>query len=115
MNPLALYLWIVLSHQTTRGNTSTADWTSGNWFEGVANPFLELLGPLFPLILGIGIAGMVMIWSGSMSLPVVLMILIGGMLIPFLPPEAQMGAQILLLAGIALALYNAWMHGGNRR
>lgn len=90
-------------------------WGSGNWFDAVVMPFLDLMGPLFPLVTGLGIAGILFIYSGSAALPIVTLIIIGGMLIPFMPAEAQSAAVILLLLGIALALYKAWMNSGSDR
>lgn len=93
----------------------TEMWGNGDWFKAVTDPFLDLLGPLFPLVVGLGLAGMLRVWSGGTALPVVVMIIVGGSLIPSLPPEAQSGAQLLLLLGIAAAIYFAWTDGGGRR
>lgn len=89
-------------------------WGSGDWFNAMVQPFLDLLGPIFPLATGLALAGILFIYSGSMALPIVTMIIIGGMLIPFLPPAAQSASLLLMLVGIAFALYSAWMSGGSR-
>jgi hypothetical protein len=89
-------------------------WSSGDWFDAVVMPFLDLLGAVFPLVAGVSIAGILFVYSGSPALPIVTLIIIGGSLIPFLPPEAQSAALILILLGIAWALYTAWMNTGQR-
>lgn len=90
-------------------------WATGDWFDAIVMPFLDLLGPIFPLAVGLGLSGILFIWSGGLALPIVVMIIIGGALIPVMPPEAQAGAVGLLLVGIAFGLYTAWMDGGTRR
>lgn len=88
----------------------------GGVFEALASVFTDLLGPVAPLGLGITIAGMLYIWSdGSPTLPTVVLILTGGLLIEYLPAEAQQVAQLMLLGGIGLVLWLAWMKGGGRR
>lgn len=116
---MSLLLTLSAAWRIVLTNTSDPDkyadlWASGDWFDAVVQPFLDLLGPIFPLVVGLGVAGMLFVWSGSMALPIVVMILIGGLLIPVMPPEAQAVGGGLLLLGIALALYRAWMDGGTR-
>lgn len=48
-------------------------------------------------------------------MPSVLMLLLGGVMIPILPVEAQAGTVLLAVFGVAGTLYSAWMGGGGRR
>jgi hypothetical protein len=89
-------------------------WGDGSWFEALVEPFMDLLGPVFPLVVGLAIAGIMYVYSGGMALPVAVLILIGGMLMPFLPPAAQNAALLLIVGGIGLALFRAWMNSGGR-
>ncbi|MBP1987247.1 hypothetical protein [Halolamina salifodinae] len=90
-------------------------WKEGNVWEGFTLPFTELLGPVAPAILGIGIASILYILTeGRPGLPAVVSILIGGFLMPFLPPTAKVGAFMSILFGATLALYALWNGGGAR-
>lgn len=105
--------WIVL--QTANETGYRDSWLSGDVFAGAFGPFLDALGPLFIVIGALGVGGILYIFSGSMSLPLVAIILISGYFIPHLPPAARAMVQLLLVAGIAYALYHAWMYGGSKR
>jgi hypothetical protein len=106
----------MIALQQTNPDKYAETFKDGNVFEALATVFTDLLGPVAPLGVGITIAGMLYIWSdGSPTLPTVVLILTGGLLIEYLPPEAQTVAQIALLGGIALVLWMAWMKGGGRR
>lgn len=75
------------------------------WFDVLTEPFFGLLGPLFPFLVGVCLMGMLYIFSGSLALPTVLAILLGGGLTLMMPPEAQLAAQLLILTGVATGLY----------
>lgn len=90
-------------------------WMSDKPWEGFTRPFTDLLGPVAPAILGIGIAGVLYILTeGRTDLPAVVSILIGGFLLPLLPPAAKIGAVMSIVFGSALALFNLWNGGGAR-
>jgi hypothetical protein len=106
---------VVLQAPPTMGNSTLDDaFLRGEWYEGLALPFTSLLGPVAGVLVAI-VFGVVMLeWSDTMAIPVVLGILVGGYLISFLPPAAQVVAYLGLLFGGALALYNLWNGGGAR-
>jgi len=90
-------------------------WKEGDAWAGFVKPFMELLGPVAPAMLGIGVATILYILTeGRSDLPAVVSILIGGFLIPFLPPAAKIGAFLSILFGGTIALYNLWNGGGAR-
>ncbi|GAA0293928.1 hypothetical protein [Halarchaeum salinum] len=90
-------------------------WMSGDAWKGFVMPFMDLLGPVAPAMLGIGVGGILYILTeGRPSLPAVVSILIGGFLMPFLPPVAKVGAFASIVFGGALALFSLWNGGGAR-
>lgn len=112
---MGLLLSVVLQSGTPdRGKYADA-WGSGDWATALFEPGTDLIGALFLLVIALGLLGMVWVISGDMSLPIVVVILLSGVLIPVLPAQAQAGALMVLLGGIAVALYRAWMHGGGAR
>jgi len=90
-------------------------WLSGDWWKGFSLPFMDLMGPVVPAMLGIGIGGILYILTeGRADLPSVVMILIGGFLMPFLPPAAKVGAFMSILFGASIAVFSLWNGGGAR-
>lgn len=89
-------------------------WASGDWFTAIAQPFMDLLGPVAPLMLGLGLGGMLFVWSGTLALPIVVFMLIGSMIIPLGPPQMQVAGYLLIMFGGALGAWKAYMGGGRR-
>ena len=84
---IGLRIWIILqSTPNCPGCDSPFDdpWLNGDWWEGFTLPYMELMGPVVPAMLGIGIGGILYILTeGRPALPSVVMILIGGFLMGF--------------------------------
>lgn len=90
-------------------------WMNGDAWKGFALPFMDLLGPVAPAMLGIGIGTILyIITEGRADLPAVTSILIGGFLLPFMPPAARIGAFMSIMFGSTLALFSLWNGGGAR-
>lgn len=88
---------------------------AGDFAEALARPYLGVLGPIAPVMLGMFVFGVTYIWSGQrLALPTTLLVVVGGFLLPFLPPAAATGAYVLILGGVGLALWSAWNGGGAR-
>jgi len=85
----------------------------GDWFTGLAKPFTSLLGTAVAAVLvAMVLGGVLLEWSESLVVPTVLGILVGGFIIQFLPPAAQVAAILLILFGGAYALFTAWNGSG---
>lgn len=78
------------------------------WFDALLDPFFSLLGPLFPLLIGLVIMSMLYVYSGSLALPTVVGILIGGFALQLMPAPAQTVGQIIIFAGILIGIYVAF-------
>lgn len=89
-------------------------WQNGQWWDAVIGPYLDVMGPVFPAAVALGIMGMSYIYSGSMALPAILAILLSPFIIAYLPAEAQTAGILVILAGIALGLARAYLGGGPR-
>lgn len=103
--------------QTVPTPTSTLDdpVRDGDMAEALARPYTSLLGPVAPVMLGLFVGGVSYIWSGGrLALPATLSVLLGGYLLPFLPGPARAGGYLLILFGVAGALWSAWNGGGRR-
>ena len=87
------------------------DWDLGYFTE----PFFHLLGPVFPGAVAIGLMGVLYIYTGGLAMPTVVAMLIGSGIILYLPAEAQLIGQLLILAGISMAIYAAYDSSGGRR
>lgn len=99
----------------TYNSTFDDPWKAGDFWAGFAKPFTDLLGPVAPAMLGIGLGGILYIVSGGRpALPAVVSILIGGFLLPFLPPAAKIGAFMSIVFGASIGLYSLWNGGGTR-
>jgi len=109
-----MIVWLLL--QSTPYDSPYDDaWRNGDAWKGFVDPFLDLLGPVAPAMLALGIAGVLhVLTEGRTDLPAVVAILIGGFLLPFLPQAAQIGAVAAIIFGGAIALYNLWNGGGAR-
>ena len=80
------------------------------------DPFFQLLGPVFPAAVAICLMGVLYIYTGGLAMPTVVAMLIGSGIILHLPAEAQTVGQLLILAGISMALYAAYdSRGGGVR
>jgi len=90
-------------------------WSSGDWGHAVTAPFVNLLGPIAPLVLALGLGGMLFIYSDDYGLPSVVIILLSALLFKYLPPAGQAISVVLIVGAVALALYSAWTGPGGRR
>lgn len=111
----AVLLEVALVLATNESRNYEEPWMEGDAWEGFVRPFMDLLGPVAPAMLGIGIGGILYVLTeGRSDLPAVISILIGGFLLPFLPPAAKLGAIMSIVFGASLALFNLWNGGGGR-
>jgi len=81
----------------------------GGVFQALAGPFLDTLGvPLTALMFfgSIGVAYFAV--SGKAVMPVIMMILIGGVTLQFAPPSAARFAVVVLILGVTSVAYLAW-------
>ncbi|ADQ66368.1 hypothetical protein GL213_14385 [Halogeometricum borinquense] len=107
--------WVLSSTVAQYDSPYDDPWKEGDAWAGFVKPFMDLLGPVAPAMLGIGIGTILYILTeGRADLPAVISILIGGFLMPFLPPAAKIGAFMSILFGAALALFSLWNGGGAR-
>jgi len=86
-----------------------------NWeWDFFLDPYFELLGPIFPAIVAIFVISISFIWTRNMALPTVLMILLGGSMVTYLPAAAQTVGLLLVFAGVASAIWIAYSGNGRR-
>lgn len=82
-------------------------WTGEQWWQAVTQPYVDMMGFLFPLLIGLAVMGALWIEQRDLAGPSVVGILIGLVMIPLLPPVAARGALAVLAIGLAGALYSA--------
>ncbi|THE66563.1 hypothetical protein D8Y22_01845 [Salinadaptatus halalkaliphilus] len=80
----------------------------GEIIELVLSPYLDVLGPVFAVVLIGGIFTMLWIWAGDISLPIVVGIVLSGLLVTVLPWQLVGLLEDLLIIGMAVALFSAW-------
>ncbi|RQG89327.1 hypothetical protein [Natrarchaeobius chitinivorans] len=80
----------------------------GEILEMMLSPYLDTLGPVFAVVLVAGVFAMLWIWSGDISLPIVVGIILSGLMITILPWQLVGLLEDLLIIGIAIALFSAW-------
>lgn len=89
------------------GLDQLTNWDIGYFLE----PFFAVLGPVFPAAIAVGVLGATYVYTRSVALPTVLAMLLGGGMIIYLPAEAQTAGQLLIIGGIALAIWVAYTGG----
>jgi len=78
-----------------------------NWFDALWSVYSDPLGPVLPLVLGLGVMLSLAIVSDSIAVPTIVGILIAGSVVPHLPPTTQRFAMALIMLGAGLALWLA--------
>jgi hypothetical protein len=82
---------------------------NGNVFEALSGPFVDTLGvPMAALLFFGGIGAAYYANSGKALMPVVMIILVGGVTLAYAPAAAARFAVITLLLGLASVAYLAW-------
>jgi len=85
------------------------EWLSGGIFEALSGPFIDTVGiPMAALLFFGGIGAAYYANSGKAIMPVIMLILIGGVTLAFAPPTATRFAIITLVLGLAAVAYLAW-------
>lgn len=81
-------------------------WTSGDWIGAIFKPYIDLLGePLVGTILGGAIVIGFWIYANDLAMPAVVLLLLSGVIIGFLPGDiAGIAQAFLVLAGLSALL-----------
>lgn len=82
----------------------------GFWTE----PFVTMLGPVWWAAVAMFVLGVSYIYSRSIAQPTMLAILLGGSFITLLPGTAQTVGIMLVVAGIASAMYQFYGRSGTQ-
>lgn len=84
-------------------------WASGEFWEGMLNPFVDVMGlPLFAALVFAPIGLSYYLFQGSMIMPLIMMVLVGSVTIALAPNPVIVGAGIafvLTLAGAGYMIY----------
>jgi hypothetical protein len=92
------------------------EWLSGNIFEALAGPFIDVVGvPMAALLFFGGIGAAYYANSGKAIMPVIMLILVGGSTLAFAPPSAARFAIATLVLGLTAIGYLAWRRANARR
>jgi len=92
-----------------------SDWLAGNVFEALSGPFLDTVGvPMAALLFFGAIGASYYANSGKVIMPVIMLILIGGVTMAFAPPSAARFAIIVLILGLTAAGYLLWQQARGR-
>ena len=86
----------------------------GNFWRAIVEVLVGAMGPLGVAVPLLVVAGGMWIYTQSLSMLTVLLILLGGTTMPLLPPTAQTGAGAVLAIGVGLALYQMFWRGNSR-
>lgn len=82
---------------------------SGDIFQALIQPFVSTLGiPLTALMFFGAIGTAYYAVSGRATMPVIMLILVGGVTLGFAPPSAARFGIIVLVLGLASVAYLAW-------
>jgi len=82
---------------------------NGEIFQALISPFVDTLGiPLFALFVFGSIGVSYYAVSGRVVMPVIMMILIGGVTLEYAPPSSARFGIIVLILGLASIAYLAW-------
>jgi len=85
------------------------EWGSGEFWDAILGPFVDVLGiPLSALMFFGAIGVSYYAVSGRATMPVIMLILIGGVTLSFAPPSAARFGVIVLILGLAAIGYLAW-------
>jgi hypothetical protein len=86
-----------------------SEWLSGGVFRALSGPFVDTVGiPMAALLFFGGIGAAYYANSGKAIMPVVMLILVGGVTLAFAPPTAVRFAIITLILGLTSVAYLAW-------
>lgn len=92
-----------------------SDLLAGDVFQGLIGPFVDVLGiPLSALMFFGAIGTSYYAVSGRATMPVIMLILIGGVTLSFAPPSAARFGVIVLILGLAAIGYLAWREATSR-
>lgn len=81
----------------------------GDVFQGLIGPFVDVLGlPLVAVLFFGSIGTAYYAVSGRATMPVVMLILIGGVTLRFAPPSTARFGIVVLVLGLASIGYLAW-------
>lgn len=69
--------------------------------------FFDSMGPVFPLMLALIFLPSSYVLAGNLSIPLTLIVLLGGMLATFLPPPFSFLAVFIVAVGVGIALFLA--------
>lgn len=84
----------------------------GDFIDAALQPYLDLMGPLFPFLGITGVMGILWVYSDDIKLPTTVGIVLSGVVLAFLP-----GAMLSIVGGlfvftIAVALFSVWSGRG---
>lgn len=89
--------------------TYADDWASGEFWDGLLGPFVDVMGlPLFAALVFVPIGLSYYLFQGSMIMPLIMLVLIGGVTIALAPNPVIIAsgiAFILTLAGAGYMIY----------
>lgn len=89
--------------------TAIDEMVNGDVFQALISPFTDTLGiPLFALIVFGSIGTSYYAVSGRVIMPVIMMILVGGVTLEYAPPSQARFGIIVLILGLASIGYLAW-------
>lgn len=87
-------------------------WYKTDWFNAITQPYIQLIGQsAFALTAFFMIAGVVWIYSRSIAMTVVIMLLIGAMMAPALPGQARAVIYLAIMFSISYALFRVYKRG----
>jgi hypothetical protein len=85
------------------------EWLNGGVFRALSGPFVDTVGiPMAALLFFGGIGAAYYANSGKAIMPVIMLILVGGVTLAFAPPTAVRFAIITLVLGLTSVAYLAW-------
>jgi disulfide bond formation protein DsbB len=91
------------------GGGYAGDLLNGDVFQALIGPFVDVLGiPLSALIFFGAIGSAYYAVSGRVVMPMIMLILVGGVTLSFAPPSAARFGIIVLILGLASVGYLAW-------
>jgi hypothetical protein len=79
-------------------------WTSGQFFDAIYCAFggEGVLGPVFPLFIAAALGTSLFVYGGSVVLPLVVLMLVGSAIVPFLPGTALRVVVMALVLGLGV-------------
>jgi len=87
----------------------------GDIFQALIAPYVDLMGiPLTALLVFGSVGVSYYAVSGRVVMPVIMMILVGGVTMSFAPPSAARFGVVVLILGVASIGYLAWRRARGR-